>query len=362
MRKTLLYLVILGLLGFGIYYFLFNNRGSNPYGDAEAGFQVKDTGSIGKIFIVSNDGESALIERTDSCWIVNKKYKALPSTVNLVLTTLAQQAPLYPVTQNAYENVVKTMATDGIKVELYNRQGKKMKVFYVGGASVNNTGTNMLMEGAKMPYVVQVPGFVGYVTARYATRLTDWRDRTVFNIPANEIKSISVQYADKPINSFILSRDKDSITVTADENIMKGLQGQNPHRVRAYLTYFSNVNCEGYLNGLNDMNAAISTAPKQSTIDVLGIHGQHQRAEIYWLALNKRSKNILTSNADVPDDYDSDRLYAVINEGRDTVLIQQFAFRNIFHKAYEFFQDSKPHDPKQDQPRNKTNVMVHKHV
>ena len=358
MSKTLLYVVILALLGFGIYYFLFNNRGGNPYGDGEAGFQVKDTGNIGRIFIVNNDGESALVERTDSCWIVNKKYKALPSAVSLVLNTLAQQAPLYPVTQNAYENVVKGMATDGIKVELYDRQGKKMKVFYVGGASVNNTGTNMLMEGAKMPYVVQVPGFVGYVTARYATRLTDWRDRTVFNMPADEIKTISVQYADKPINSFTISRDKDSFTVKADESLMKGLQGQNPHRVRAYFTYFSNVNCEGYLNGLNDMDTTIKTAPKQSSIDILGIHGQHQHAEIYWMALNKRSKNALTSNPDVPDDYDSDRLYAIINGGKDTVMIQQFAFRNIFHKAYEFFQNSTA--PTQ-QPKQQKNVLVHKH-
>ena len=129
MRKTLLYLVILGLLGFAIYYFLISKRGGNPYGDSEAGFKIKDTAAIGKLFIVSGDGESVLVERTDSCWMVNKKYKALRSMLNLVLTTLAQQSALYPVTQSAYENVVKTMATDAVKVEVYDRQGKKMSVF-----------------------------------------------------------------------------------------------------------------------------------------------------------------------------------------------------------------------------------------
>ncbi len=360
MRKTLLYLVILGLLGFAIYYFLISKRGGNPYGDSEAGFKIKDTAAIGKLFIVSGDGESVLVERTDSCWMVNKKYKALRSMLNLVLTTLAQQSALYPVTQSAYENVVKTMATDAVKVEVYDRQGKKMSVFYVGGAAVNNTGTNMLMENARMPYVVQVPGFVGYITARYSTRLTDWRDRTVFSIPENEIKSVSIDYADKPINSFTIARDKDSVIVTADKSLMTGLQGQNSRRARIYLKYFANVNCEGYLNGLSDMDTTIKTAPKQSSIDVVGLHGQHQHVEIYWMALNKRSKNMSTSNPDVPDDYDSDRLYAIINGGKDTVMIQQFAFKNIFHKAYEFFQKDEVAAPAQVQQKQPTNVMLHK--
>jgi hypothetical protein len=85
--------------------------------------------------------------------------------------------------------------------------------------------------------------------------------------------------------------------------------------------------CEGYLNGLPDMDTTLKTAPKQSEIDVQGIHGQHQHADIYWMAINRRSKNLETSNPDVPDDYDADRLYAVINNGKDTVMIQQFAFR-----------------------------------
>ena len=359
MRKTLLYLVILALLGFGIYYFIIKND-AMPYSTSEAGFSIKDTAAVGKIFIVSADGESILAERSDSGWIVNKKYKALPSTLNLILTTFTQQNPLYPVTKNAVDNVIKNLSTDGIKVEVYDRAGKKMKVFYVGGASVNNTGTNMLVEGAHMPYVVQVPGFVGYITARYTTRLTDWRDRTIFNIAPDEIKSISMQYADHPINSFAIQRDKDSVTVTADPSLMKGLDGENSRRAKIYLKYFTNVNCEGYLNGLNDMDTTLKTAPKETAIDIIGMHGQHMHADIYFMALNKRSKNLTTHNEDVPDDYDSDRMYAVINNNKDTVMIQRFAFRNILHKAYEFFQKDIP-GQKAGTPKTPRNVLMNKH-
>ncbi len=360
MRKTILYLVVLALLGFGIYYFIFSNSGS-PYSISEAGFAIKDTASIGKIFIVSNDGESVLVERTNAGWIVNKQYKAMPSTLNLILTTFTQQVPLYPVTQKALDNVIKVLSTDATKVEVYDRAGKKMKVFYVGGASVNNTGTNMLVEGAHQPYVVQVPGFNGYITARYTTRISDWRDRTVFNIPDYEIKSVSVQYFDKPINSFVVNRDKDSIVaVQADKQVMTGLEAFNARRARTYLKYFANVNCEGYLNGLQDMNEAIRTAPKDFAIDITGMHGQHEHADVYFMALNKRSKNVTVHNEDVPDDYDPDRMYAVINEYKDTVLVQRFAFRNILHKAYEFYQKDAAPGPKTDPTKPPKNVMMHK--
>ncbi|MES2703542.1 MAG: DUF4340 domain-containing protein [Bacteroidota bacterium] len=337
MRKTLLYLVILAVLGAGIYFAFFRESTSSSFSDKEAGFNIKDTASIGKLFLVRPDGESVLLQRTDSGWMLNNRYKALRSTLDQLMGTLVKQMPLYPVTEAAKKNAMEVLSTEGVKIEIYDRAGKKMRVFHVGGTAVSGTGTNMLMDGAEKPYVVHVPGFNGYLTPRYTVRLTDWRDRTVFNIPQEEIKSISVQYAGKPINSYRLVREGGELNVIADPSIMN-MQPLNKRRAGVYVRAFTNVNCEGYLNGLPDMKATLETAPLQSTIEVTGLHGQHQRADIYWMAINKRSKNLQTTNPDVPDDYDSDRLYAVINGGNDTVMIQQFAFRNVFHKAYEFYQ------------------------
>jgi hypothetical protein len=360
MKKTILYLLILLILGFGVYYFIFKPAPDSPYTQTEAGFTIKDTAAIGKIFLASPDGESILLERTDSGWVVNKKYKALKSTLQLLLLTLTQQEALYPVTKNAYDNVIKALSTASIKVEVYGRDSKKIRVFYVGGAAVNNAGTNMLIEGAHTPYVVQIGSFNGALTPRYTTNLKDWRDRTVFDIPADEIKSISVKYAGKPLNSFEITRDKDSLIISADPAIAQHLDGPNTRRAHLYLKYFTDVNCEGYLNGLPDNDTTIKTAPKQSSIDIVGMHGQHQHADIYWMALNRRSKNRMVSNAFVPDDYDADRLYAVINNYRDTVMIQQFAFRNVFRNAVEFFQkDGTPVKDIIPQPNTK-NVMLHK--
>lgn len=337
MKKTLLYLAILAILGFGIYYFMLKPADA-PYDATEAGFTVKDTASISKIYLAAMDGEAVTVERTDSGWMVNRQHRALKSTLDLLMYTLTQQTALYPVTKSAFDNVVKLMSTSGIKVELYGRDGKKMKVFYVGGTAVNNTGTNMMMEGAHTPYVVQAGSFNGALTPRYPVDMRSWRDRTVFNIPADEIKSVSVQYAGKPENSFEITRENGTLSIKADKSISEHLDGPNLRRAGIYLKYFANVNCEGYMNGLPDNDTALKTAPKYLSIDLMGMHGQHQHIDIYWMAINRRSKNRTVSNPDVPDDYDADRLYGVINNFKDTVLIQQYAFRDIFHKAHEFFQ------------------------
>jgi len=341
MGKTLLYLVILGLLGFAVYYFLIaDNSNETPYSANEAGFSVTDTGAIGRFFIASSNGKSVLVERdtVNGGWRVNKQHKALQSSVNLVFTTLATQKALYPVTEAAYENVVKTLSANNIKVELYGRDGKKLRVFYVGGAAVNNSGTNMLMEGAKQPYVVQTPAFNGALTSRYPYDIMNWRDRTVFAIPQAEVKSVSLQYADKPMNSFVITRTGDTeFVMTADKSIAS-MGEYNKRRAKVYTRYFTEINCEGYLNGVEDMDSIIHASHPHSVLEVTGLHGQLQRAEIYWMDVNKRSKNRATRDPEIPDQYDPDRLYAVINDRKDTVLIQQWAFRDVFHKAFEFYQ------------------------
>ncbi len=355
MLKTLTYLIVLALLGAGIYFLIFK-KNDNPFGNSEAGFTIKDTAAVGKIFLSTNDGESITIERKSDGWQLNGKYKALPSTVRMVMNTLVTQVPVTPVTKSAYENAVKTLATDGVKVEIYDRNGKKTTVFYVGGPSANGTGTNMLLEGAKTPYIVQTPGFSGDLRPRYPTTIKEWRDRTVFNIPDEEIKSVSVLYETNPINSYVVSRDNNVFTVKGDPQITEHLEPLNTARAGRYMKYFTNVNCEGYLNGLEDIDSLIRITKKRATIDIETLHMGKQHADLYWMPINRRSKNRLMSNEDVPDDYDADRMFAIINNNKDTIQIQMPSFNKILRKCFEFYQK----DEVQVKPQPTPNILINK--
>lgn len=356
MLKTFIYLIILALLGLGIYFFILR-KNDNPFGASEAGFNFKDTAAIGKLFLATTNGEAITVERKNNDWLLNGQYKALPSTVHMVLGTLATQAALYPITKNGYDLAVRTLAADGIKVEVYDKAGKKMAAFYVGASSVGGTGTNMLMEGAKMPYVVQTPNFTGDLRSRYTTNFRDWRDRTVFNIPAKDIKNVSVQYTGKPINSFTISRENNTYTVKGDSQVTHNLGKLNTGRVSRYMNYFTNINCEGYLNGMQDIDSLLKMTQKRATIDVETMTGIKQHADIYWMPVNRRSRNRLTANADVPDDYDADRMFAVTNNNKDTIQIQMQTFNKIFRNCFEFYQED---NVAREVPAPPTNVLIHK--
>lgn len=335
MGKTLLYVGLLALLGFGVYYFLFAEK--NVFGVDEAGFTIKDTGNIGKVFLAEKGGGAITLERKDGGWIANGEKKVIQSVMNDFLTTLATQKPMFPAPQNAHNTVIKSMATKGIKVELYTLEGKKKTVFHVGGQASTNKGSYMLMEGAERPYVVQMPVFEGYLTPRYTVDIEMWKDRTIVDLTADDIEEVSINYPDEPLNSFTVKRiSDDSVTVVVEEALMKGKE-LNKKRLNSYLSFFKKVAYEGTLNGTTDLDSVISSVKKRCSIDIKGANNVKRHLDVYWMPINKRSKNRLFPDVDVETGYDADRFYSVIDT-KDTVVIQVGTFEKIFRKGYEFYE------------------------
>lgn len=335
MKKTIVYIVMLLLLGFGVYYFIFKEH--DAFAGSEAGFTIKDTSAIGKIFMADKKGQTILLERKPNGWILNGKYPVMPSPLNTLMETLLRQTAAFPVPQQAYNTAITVLAGTAVKVEVYDKAGDKIRVFYVGGQANDNAGSYMLMEGAQTPYVVQIPGFPGYLTPRYSTDITDWRDRTVFNVPAAQIASVSVQYPQEPLNSFVMKAGKDGkLTVDVDPVLSNG-KTVNSRRAEVFSKFFERVYCEGYINGVYKLDSIIKSTEKRCDIELITKDGAKQQVAVYWMPLNRRSKNMLKPVPGVDDKYDADRYYAVINQAKDTVIIQFGTFDKIFRKAWEFY-------------------------
>ena len=92
--------------------------------------------------------------------------------------------------RQAVADVVKDMATEGIKVEIYAKNGKALRTFYVGGSTSDDRGTFMMMENSNEPYVMHIQGFQGMLRPRFHTDEQDWRDRFVFKLKPEDIKMV----------------------------------------------------------------------------------------------------------------------------------------------------------------------------
>lgn len=335
MRKTLLYVVLLAILGFGVYYFLFAEK--DVFGVDEAGFTIKDTGNIGKVYMVQKDGNAITLERSDNGWVANGSHAVIPSVMNDFLTTLATQKAMFPAPTNAHNTVVKAMSTQAIKVELYTLGGKKKTVFHVGGQANDNKGTYMLKEGAKRPYVVQLPAYEGYLTPRYNIDLATWKDRTIVDLKPAQVQEVSIGYVEEPLNSFTVKRiSDDSVAVLIDDVLMKGKE-LNKRRLNTYLSFFGKVAYEGSINGTIGLDSIIANVKKRCTVDIIGTNNVQKHMDVYWMPITKRSKNRLFPDVDIETGYDGDRFYAVI-DNKDTVIIQVGTFDKIFRLGYEFYE------------------------
>lgn len=338
MRKTFLYILILGVLGFGVWYFLF--RDNSLFGEQEAGFTVKDTSAIQKIFLAQQDGSSISLEKTPDGWMVNDKYKSSTRMIQTLLETLHAQFAAYPVPENAHNNVVKALTGSAVKVELFDKKGKEIKTFFVGGQATGKKGTYMLMKGATRPYVVQVPVYEGYLTPRYSVDLKEWRNRIIFDLKPEQIKSFKVEYpgADEYLNSFTLERNEDGSFKVDTHPDLKLTSPMNKRRVSVFTNYFQRIAVEGYLDGVTGLDSIIAHADKRGSITITDTDNNSEHIDIYWVPVNKRSKNLLTHDPNTPDEYDSDRFYGILSSSHDTVMLHREQFDVFLRKGYEFFQ------------------------
>jgi hypothetical protein len=71
------------------------------------------------------------------------------------------------VQEAAVPMAIQDLQVNGRKVELYNKEGKRFKTYYVGGPSNDMEGTFMMMENSNNPYVTHLQFLDGFLTDRY---------------------------------------------------------------------------------------------------------------------------------------------------------------------------------------------------
>ena len=334
MKKTnLVLLALLALLGCAAAWYFYTDKNTNLKG-YDFDFAVKDTAHIGKIFIANRDGKSVTLTRLSSSeWQVNGKFKARWDAINNLLETVGNVALMYRLPRNAVPPTVKDIATNGLKVEIYAKNGAKLKSYYVGGVNMDETGTNMMMEDANEPYVVHIPNFTGAVRVRYFIDEIDWRDRMIFTLTPEDIKSVSIDYPLQKSQSFKLFKEgKDykvepfyPLTPRINAPPIKGL-------VESFLTGFRFLGAEGFENGFSKTDSLRSTVPF-AIINVMDTEGGIKTLTLHQIVPRNADGSLIQS---VEGKVQVEKYYAETEKG-DLFLVQHQLFEKIFWGYPSFF-------------------------
>jgi hypothetical protein len=165
-------------------------------------FSLNDTASVDRVFMVSKENNIADLTRGENNrWMINGEYEANQYNVNLLLKTLHRMRVKNPVARSAEENVLKRLSTKSIKVEVYDGDGI-LKTYYIGGVTQDQTGTYAMLKGSKSPFVVEIPGFRGYISSRFHVNELTWRSTRIFTFSEEVLNTIDVQIGGKPDQSY----------------------------------------------------------------------------------------------------------------------------------------------------------------
>ncbi|HLN52593.1 MAG TPA: DUF4340 domain-containing protein [Lentimicrobium sp.] len=335
-RTLVLATIVLALMAAALIY----TRSNTTLNPEISEFAVQDTATVMKIFMADKSDQKVLLEKNASgTWKLNSKFTALQENVNTLLQTFANIEVREPVAKAGRDNILKMMASKSTKVEIYQLRfrihfgklklfphEKLTKTYYVGDATMDNTGTYALMEGADTPVVIYMPGLRGFIASRFSTLESDWRVHTIFNKKLPDIDNIKVEFLDQPAESYkVVNVNNQSLKLIRliDNSEVKGY---DTLKLVSFVNAFRRMNYEALLNDMEPQrkDSIMNSAPKH-IITLTAKDGSKQSVRTFVRLLPKPEVNVFDGSLIT---YDMDRMYGLVNE-EDFVIIQFFVFDKI---------------------------------
>jgi len=330
-RLSILLGLFLLLGGFTLWYLNSGKTEKSTVLGWDRQFKVEDASQIHKIFIAKRTGETTTLERRGDGWVYDGKYPVRPDAIENLLEAITTVRIKYLPPKAAYEHIISDLATRGIKVEIYDRNGRNLKTYYVGGTTPDERGTYMIMEGAEQPYVVELPLLEGQFRVRYELTGDAWRDRTIFAEKPEAIAEVAIEYPKQRNKSFRLRRNGKNFEVEPFYPSTPRLElPYQPGSGEAFLRGFRQIIGEGYENDYAKQDSVLQTVPF-ANIYLKTIDGHEKQVSVYPFPSLDAWGN-LKSNV-------IERMYADVRRDtlRDFMLVQYRVFEKIFWGYDHFF-------------------------
>jgi len=336
MNRTTILLILVLLLGAATFLYFQRGDDKTTLAGADRRFAVKNTDDIYKIFIADRQGNQTTLDRQDGYWLYNGRWRTRPTAIANLLQTIKGVEMKYKPPHAAEQNMVKSLAAEGIKVEIYDRNNKLLKSYYVGGSTPDETGTYMILEGEEQPYVTYLPGRFSNLRYRYSLKADDWRDRSVFAYDPERIQAVSIEYPQQQNKSFKLEREGGKWSVRPFYDFTPA--STRPYRERSADTYvigFESLGAEAFENDLPERDSIASLVPF-AVVKVTD--DQKQVTEVRFHPVFNPSVYHDPKTGAYTSHPGAERYYANAVSGGDFFLVQHRVFQKIFWSYDSFFE------------------------
>ncbi len=346
-RSFFITFIVLGLIAL----ILWLTQSTNTFRRSLSNFALDDSSNVSKIFMSDkNNNTVKLTKLSPGKWMLNDKYPAQKLNVEALLKTMLEIEVQQPVAKAAHNNIVKELAVNAVKVEIYQvvyridlfgairwfPHEKLTKVYYVGGATQSNQGCFMLMENSSVPFITFQPGFRGFVSPRYSPIEKYWRDYVVFRSTIPEIANVRVEVPATPEYSYEVRNNGNNrfSLISLSDNLE--IPEYDTLRLLNFLSGFRNLNYEALLNDMDKFRKdSILASQPFIIITLTDTSGVSKSIRTY----HKKGVDGQTDPEGNPLPYDADRLYASVNDGKDFTIIQYFSFDKVLRPKHFFLKE-----------------------
>jgi hypothetical protein len=325
--KSILPLLILLVLGVATYYLLLTDQKKQSNPNEDWVMKVENKADIHRIFIADRKGGKADLVRDGDKWIYNGKYNANPSVMDNVLDAVTRIEMKNRPASAAIPHMIKTLSAHSTKVEVYGKNNKLLKAYYVGGVTPDERGTFMIMEGSENPYVMYLPLAEVSLKQRYFTEEIKWRDKTVFEFQADDVASLSLEYPKQKNKSYTIKRQGSKWNVEPFFPTTKKIDKPvNQDLVESYLDGYKKIIAEA-IEKASSKTVQTATSSKEFCI-IKVLFRDNTRKEVRFFPIIK-----IAEDSETPNPIDR---YIAVDEKNTIYMTQQLVFKDAFW-AYDFF-------------------------
>lgn len=267
-----------------------------------------------------------VLEKEKGAWRLNGKYKVRPDAIDNLLNAIEHLELQYIPTAAARTNMMRDLASTGTKVELLDAQNQLLKSYFIGGNTPDESGSYIIMAGSNSPAIATISGFTGSIRPYFIMPEIEWRDRTVFSEPYDNISEIVVEYPGRESSSFVI-REQDGAfrAYPLSDNIDVSHRSPRAGALEAYLLHYKKISAEAIIED-PALLANLSRKTPFSQITIRRKDASEYRTAFYPLALDNEDSRPLV-----------ERYHLIDNQG-NLYLVQHLLFGKLFVDLENFFE------------------------
>lgn len=323
MNRTLLLLIAVLLLGGVAWWATRTAPTATAPAEARAEerrFGLTDLNSIGRIFVADRKGHQVNLTRGGvSGWLADGRpanENVMSNVLDAVRSLDVRSLPA----QAAKPHMIEDLATNGILVQIFDRNDQKLRGYYLGSGSADERGTNAIVEGSEEPYFVHLPHFSGNVRLRFSHWDDEWRDKVYWRVDPERVESFSIDYPRQRNKSFKLTRQDGKFRLAPFYDTGQPSREVPRSSVESALARYEKYYINSYQNGDVASSAQAREVLPFATIRIKQ-EGQPEQSMVVYPRYADRTFTHDPKTGDVLTAGGLASYQAFINDGEDWVLM-----------------------------------------